>query len=573
MKYIYLLLIASTLAFTGCSVDYGPDCRSIHRSVAPSDISNTEIAYQAWRTLSNPAKKAEWPAATKQYNDALLGILNKLRCEKSRTGGDIKYAPDAPYAMVKPDFVGGEWTMLYEDVIPCADVDTSIYLREKVFVNGMGIPLAGIVKSDIDLVKNNVVKDNGNVHTITAILDFDHRVGGKPALKVVPRLREGTLKVGKQRQPIAADFTTPIALFWAKTRVDRSALLGLFNPKKAMNYKGLYFSEPYDPTKIPVLFTHGLMSSPVTFANLVNRLQVDPVIRKNYQFWYFSYPSGEPWVLPARDLRDSLKAVFAEYDPKGTSQKANKMVVVGHSMGGLITRLNNSTRPWSMITTMVKDCEDLLDSDYEQAAKFTVGDPELTERTAGMFVFEPSNRTRRIVFMATPHRGSDFADRWLGHLGRWLISIPETILTEVTRISTLSSDMLLLNPERLVDEFTSISQLSPKSTLIRGVQLVHPDPSVPVHSIIGDRGRNNTPRSSDGIVKYSSSHLNWAVSETIVPSGHSVQECIPAANEMKRILREHLQAEGISTSISPDTEVAPTIWQDNPIKYYFQTRR
>ena len=74
-----------------------------------------------------------------------------------------------------------------------------------------------------------------------------------------------------------------------------------------------YFSEPYDPKKIPVLFTHGLMSGPATFANLTNRLLVDPVIRENYQFWFFGYPSGLAWTIPAGRQRAALAELMQEY--------------------------------------------------------------------------------------------------------------------------------------------------------------------------------------------------------------------------------------------------------------------
>lgn len=112
---------------------------------------------------------------------------------------------------------------------------------------------------------------------------------------------------------------------------------------------GLYFSEPYDPRKIPVVFTHGLMSGPATFANLTNRLLVDPVIRENYQFWFFGYPSGLAWTIPANRQRQALKELMQEYNPRGTSREMNNIVMVGHSMGGLITRFNNSTKPWTLM--------------------------------------------------------------------------------------------------------------------------------------------------------------------------------------------------------------------------------
>lgn len=564
-----LAALSAILVLAGCSMNYSPDCGSYSRRTTPTDIQQTEIAREAWRVLSNPSRRAEWPEATKRYNAAVMAIVQRMRCVWLKSRTDIQSTGEWPYAIIKPEFVGGKWTQLYEDTVPCEMVDTSFYLKERVFVQGVGVPLAGIVKTDVDVVKSKVIKDNGNVHTLTAILDFDHPVDGKPALKVLPRLKEETVRVGRSVQPLAADFTAPIALFWQKTHVDRSAFLGMFNPKKALNYQGLYFAEPYDPDKIPVLFIHGLLSSPDTFANMTNRLLSDPVIRQNYQFWYFGYPSGVSWVIPAKELREALQSVCHEYDPDGTSPNLNRMVVAGHSMGGLITRLNNATKPWAMIPYVVRDCEGIKELSYDRAREFKLWDDQATKRAADLLIFEPSKRTRRIVFMATPHKGSDFANRWFGLLGQRLISIPENLLVELTRIGTLSENMLLLNPERLIQEFTSIGQLSPKSPFIKGVQNVYPSPGIPVHSIIGDKGHGDGTRSSDGVVDYYSSHLSWAKSEKIVPSGHSVQDCIPAAGEMTRILKEHLNEEGIGTRLNND-DTPPTVWQENPMLYYYK---
>ena len=143
-------------------------------------------------------------------------------------------------------------------------------------------------------------------------------------------------------------------------------------------------------------------------------------------------------------------------------------------------------------------------------------DEQTLERLQNNFIFSPPQGVTRIVYMATPHRGSTFADNWIGRLGQRLIDLPSDMLEEVTRIATLSRGMFLLNPLQLKDELTSIRQLSPNSSLVKYMSELRGSPNVPVHSIIGDRGRNDTPNSSDGVVKYHSSHLDWSASEKIV---------------------------------------------------------
>jgi hypothetical protein len=65
---------------------------------------------------------------------------------------------------------------------------------------------------------------------------------------------------------------------------------------------------------------------------------------------------------------------------------------------------------------------------------------------------------------------------------------------------------------------------------------------VPYHSIIGDRGKGDTPKSSDGVVPYWSSHLDGAQSELIVPSDHLALRNTEAIKEVERILRTYYQA-------------------------------
>ena len=94
---------------------------------------------------------------------------------------------------------------------------------------------------------------------------------------------------------------------------------------------------------------------------------------------------------------------------------------------------------------------------------------------------------RDSVYMATPHRGSTFADNWIGRLGQRLIDLPSDMLEEVTRIATLSRGMFLRNPLQLKDELTSIRQLSPNSSLVKYMSELRGSPNVPVQMWIRDR--------------------------------------------------------------------------------------
>lgn len=568
MKTASALLLGLVLGLSGCSLHHQQGPAYTHYQ---DDAAAIREAHAAWLILADPRRSREWPEARKKYNACIRELAAHLKEAKREGGMSERTRRSLPFIIEKAPYAKDSNPWFYEAIYMSDEVDPTFRLRESVTVEGMGIPLAGLAPQGVSQPHANVLKDNGNVHTLTAILDFDRMVDGKPVLRTIPRLMNEHVFIGrnKVRHPLAANFSVPIALFWKLSDADGTELLGAFRPKKAISTMGLYFSEPYDPKKIPVLFTHGLMSGPATFANLTNRLLADPVIRENYQFWFFGYPSGLAWTIPASRQREALEELMKAYNPRGTSREMNNIVMVGHSMGGLITRFNNSSKPWTLM-------KGLFELPPETFAGMTLDnwktsleplhcDEHTLEQLQNNFIFSPARGVTRIVYMATPHRGSTFADNWIGRLGQRLIDLPADMLEEVTRIATLSRGMFLLNPLQLKDELTSIRQLSPNSSLVKYMSELRGSPDVPVHSIIGDRGRNDTPHSSDGVVKYRSSHLDWSASEKIVPSGHSVQDDPAAAVELRRILREHLaRVKGSQTVEEADARAATPVWQTNP---------
>ena len=568
MKTVSILLLGLAISLSGCSLHQRQEMEYAHYQ---DDAAAIREAHAAWLILSSPNRSREWPEARKKYNACIRELASHLKEAKRKGGMNEEKRLNLPFVIEKSPYARDSNPWFYEAIFMSDEVDPTFRLRESVTVEGMGIPLAGLAPRGGSRPHANVLKDNGNVHTLTAILDFDRMVDGKPTLRTIPRLMNEHIFIGKNkvRQPLAANFSVPIALFWKLSDADGTELLGAFRPKKAINTMGLYFSEPYDPRKIPVVFTHGLMSGPATFANLTNRLLVDPVIRENYQFWFFGYPSGLAWTIPASRQRQALKELMQEYNPRGTSREMNNIVMVGHSMGGLITRFNNSTKPWTLMKGVFElspeTFEGMTLENWKKGMAPLHYDEQTLERLQNNFIFSPPQGVTRIVYMATPHRGSTFADNWIGRLGQRLIDLPSDMLEEVTRIATLSSGMFLLNPLQLKDELTSIRQLSPNSSLVKYMSELRGSPNVPVHSIIGDRGRNDTPNSSDGVVKYHSSHLDWSASEKIVPSGHSVQDDPASAVELRRILREHLvKVKGRKTLEEADAKAATPVWQANP---------
>ncbi len=429
---------------------------------------------------------------------------------------------------------------IYEDIVPACDVNIES-LQDHFTEPGLGVPLVGVIPPGKEqlLGKHHSIASRGTVQALTVLVEFPKSGKPRAVVHLVPRNRVEKFKVGQVTYPLAADISAPIEVYWNLTRVKEDRMLGMLRPQELRNTQGLSCIEAYNPKKIPVILTHGLMSSAGTFDNLVNRLLADPVIRNNYQFWYYNYPTGVAWTVTARHYREALATVRKEVDPHHTNKNWDNMVVVGHSMGGLITHYSQCTEPWKMLRD--RKIGKFVANDYMDARYIDEKLPKakhLSELQRNYY-FRPIEAAR-VVYLATPHKGAPMAQYSITGWLMGLIELPQNIVQEVFNVATLQQDMLLMEPARLTEWFTSGNQLSPQGYSIKGLQGLAVR-NVPTHSIIGDRGKNNTPKSSDGVVPYWSSHISWG-SEKIVPADHSVQDAPETAEEMKRILHEHLKS-------------------------------
>jgi hypothetical protein len=150
-------------------------------------------------------------------------------------------------------------------------------------------------------------------------------------------------------------------------------------------------------------------------------------------------------------------------------------------------------------------------------------------------VFKADPNISKVIFIATPHRGADMASNPIGRLGAALINLPANLVKAGPKII---EKMGATNGEEVVDRFpNSIDTLRPEARIVTAMNKLPIQPNVIYYSIIGDRGENDSPNSSDGVVAYRSSHLDGAKSEKIVPYWHSyVQRCPEATAEVQRIL-------------------------------------
>ena len=132
------------------------------------------------------------------------------------------------------------------------------------------------------------------------------------------------------------------------------------------------------------------------------------------------------------------------------------------------------------------------------------------------------------------------ATNWVGRTAARLVKMPG-LLADIRNVvlSAATADVAGL---AMSSAPNSIGTLSPNNPFVREINKLPIVPRIPYHSIMGDRGKGDTPDSSDGVVAYWSSHLDGAISEKIVPSGHGSHENPEGIEEARRILRLHLQS-------------------------------
>jgi pimeloyl-ACP methyl ester carboxylesterase len=253
---------------------------------------------------------------------------------------------------------------------------------------------------------------------------------------------------------------------------------------------------------------------------MINTLRNDRWIREHYQFWVFSYPSGYPYSYSAILLRQDLDGIARSFPTR------KRIVLVGHSLGGMICRL------------MVTDAGDKIwRGFFGTAPAKTQLKRETRQLLENALVFNHRPEVKRVIFISTPHRGSALASGWIGRIGAALVRTPRFMASAWASVTPLEiADPAAAQLKRVPN---SVDTLEPKDRFVLAVNKLPIAPGIPYHSIIGDRGRGDTPNSSDGVVPYWSSHLDGAQSELIVPSDHLALRNAEAIKEVQRILKTY----------------------------------
>jgi pimeloyl-ACP methyl ester carboxylesterase len=402
-------------------------------------------------------------------------------------------------------------------------------LRNRYRQSGIGVPLA----AELALMGSGPRLEAASKRVpptlripVTAFVRFDNVLEAvaeghvRGTIEVHAADAATTVEVAGMTLPLELDTSTSLAYMLEGTPVWDTGIPGFLRGDRAVFGDGLVMLHPYRAGRIPVVLVHGTASRPASWADIINEVQNDPSLRTRFQLWLFTYNSSNPILVSAGRLRDALRSVVRDLDPEDRDAALRRMVVMGHSQGGLLARLmvtDSGTRFWDNVSPVAFD-------------KVKLPPPTRDALRRAMF-FERSPLVSRVVFMATPHRGSFRMTGFVLGIMRRLVTLPLTLAKDFAQIGAL-------NPE-----LTALDDMRPGYPFIRSLSASPLAPDVTAHSIVAVEGAGDFVDRNDGLVAYRSAHLDGVASEKIVRSSHSMQSNPDTILEVRRILREHLAAQ------------------------------
>ena len=411
-----------------------------------------------------------------------------------------------------------EWNPRLYELIPADQLDIrGSFVDEREIKAGLGAPL--VAKRIADQVHEYAPTPHF-YYAATVVARFE---GSRCVLALEDPLETKPCASGRRTFPLAADFTAPLAMMLVEMHPKELELPRLLHPAKFAATTRIARLEPFDPNKTVVLVVHGLMDSPATWFPLINHLRAD---RRSGA----TTSSGFSVTRAVTRIRIPPPSFGANWMRRRNAIRCDKkMVVIGHSMGGCISRLlitDSERRLWDAMFTVPPERMDLT--------------PEHKHILTESNIFAHRPEIGRVIFISAPHRGSNLA--WTG----WAASAPASCrcrppCSPLAAKRRATKSML---PATCTSSASLTASIPWRRTTTSSFALntVPINPGIPYHTIAGDRGRGDSPNSSDGVVPY------WSSATCLTRSPKRSSPRITARTgirtaieEVHRILKEHRQ--------------------------------
>jgi hypothetical protein len=345
---------------------------------------------------------------------------------------------------------------------------------------------------------------------------------------------------GANHYELAQDVSAPYAQLLERSRLKRLAWWGMIGGAEVGKRSGLFILDDYDPNKTPIIMIHGLAGSPLIWARLSNAIMGDPELHRRYQIWHIVYQSNAPMLVERYRVQRYIDQAWAVVDPDGHAPARQGVVLIGHSMGGVIARLlcaQSTPAVWSAAFSVPLES---LQAD------------EIDKTTLKhIFQFKPYPGVDEIIFMAAPQHGSPAADGLLGRVVQLLAWRHIDELAGIMRIAAENPKAIqpAVEPIFHTGHITSITSLQPDEPVSLADEKLMPAAGVRYDTIAGVLPGVKPP--GDGYVPLSSALLPGSTTTLIVRSDHKVPDRPEAIADALKILREHDKPHDVASSATP----------------------
>lgn len=412
-------------------------------------------------------------------------------------------------------------------VVRAADVSMRIYGGTRYTRAGLGIPVVVVSPRCRDRPMCKLLPFSGVFRPATAWIEPDAQADAR--LVIADPLHATTATIGSTQVPLAEDTSAAYAHVMGSSPIGRLGLFGLIGGGEVARRAGVYLMEDYDPDKRPLIMVHGLGSSPLSWSGMANAIWGDAELRRHFQIWYLVYSTDDPLFVARRRISGYLDAAWAIVDPDGNDPARHGAVLIGHSMGGVLSRLLS-----------VETGDTLWSTAFSVRPEAMPGDAGDVAAVASLLVFSPYPGVSRAIFLAAPHHGSPLADRWYARLVKGLAGEPPPEIQAIRRIAREHPEVVRIELRSSYQQgrITSISTLQAAQPVRRASERLLPVAGIAYHTIAG-RLPMRMPE-GDGVVPLTSAMLPGASSTLVVESGHDIYAHPEAIAEVVRILREDL---------------------------------
>ena len=409
--------------------------------------------------------------------------------------------------------------------------DTNYNLTNYYVRKGAGLPV--IFHPDANANSSDPLDIYHNLgHPMSAtiiVLPNDDLEKGFCRIEVVNSRAYSTIKVSGKEIPLAGDFSAAYQEMLERDLSSKLWIMGFLDGDRESKFQGLYMAEPYNPDKIPVVFVHGLLSTPATWMETMNELDQIPGIKERYQFWFYMYPTSGSILLNGTDLRENLQRTIHHLDPKNNNPTLKRMVLIGHSMGGLLAKLQ-----------VVYSDDKLYSGLCRVPFNELQGKPTVLELARKTLFFEPNPNISHVVYIGTPHNGSPLSFTPTGRLGSLIAHTPSWQ-------KNFRSELNEQNPNAFLPAFkiqsqpNSIDMLGFENPFLKVFQGLRPSEHIQVHSIAGDLNQLFESRKGDSVVPLTSALATKSDTVTIVQERHMELHHHPKTiSEITRILQQNI---------------------------------